>query len=155
MWREAIPDLHQAYEGRCAYLAMFIEPATGSSTVDHFVPKSVDWRQVYEWDNYRLCAAVINGTRGARPVLDPFTVKDGWFALEFVSFQVIVGPQAPLRLRKAIEATIRDSGINARECCALRQQYVTDFENGDITRRFLQRRAPFVEAEMVRAGRIR
>lgn len=155
IWRKAIPDLRTAYQGRCAYLAMFIEPGTGASTVDHFVPKSVDWKQVYEWDNFRLCAAVINGTKGDRALLDPFAVKDGWFALEFVSFQVIVGPKAPPTMRAEIETTIRDSGINARECCALRQQYVTDYEDGNISRNHLLGRAPFVAAEMQRAGRLR
>ncbi len=154
-WRAVIPELRQAYQGRCAYLAMFIEPGTGLSTVDHFVPKSKDWRQVYEWSNFRLCAAVINGTKGDRALLDPFEVGEGWFALELVSFQVVVGPAAPAGKIASIRATIRDSGINARECCALRQQYVTDYEQGEISLRFLERRAPFVAAELRRAGRIR
>lgn len=155
LWRKALPDLRSAYEGRCAYLATFIEPGTGSPTVDHFVPKSHDWRQVYEWSNFRLCAGVINGTKGERPLLDPFKIKDGWFGLEFVSFRVIVGPAAPTTRRTAIETTIRESGINARECCALREQYVTDFERGEISLSYLLRRAPFVAAELRRSGRLR
>ena len=153
-WRRAIDDLHKAYGGRCAYLATFIEPGTGVPTVDHFIPKSKDWRQVYEWSNYRLCAGVINGTKGDRPLLDPFKVQAGWFGLEFVSFQVVVGPTAPAAHLTAIRTTIRDSGINARECCALRAQYVTDFEAGEILLSFLERRAPFVASEMRRTGRI-
>lgn len=46
-WREAIDDMMAAYEQRCAYLAMFIEE-TGNPTVDHVVPKSMAWEQVYE-----------------------------------------------------------------------------------------------------------
>lgn len=153
-WRSAIDDLHNAYGGRCAYLATFIEPGTGVSTVDHFIPKSKDWRHVYEWSNYRLCAGVINGTKGNRSLLDPFKVQPGWFGIEFVSFQVVVGPSAPAARLVAITTTIRDSGINARECCALREQYVTAFEQGDISRAYLDRRAPFVASEMRRVGRI-
>lgn len=153
-WRDIIPELHSAYAGRCAYLATFIEPGTGASTVDHFVPKSKNWKLVYEWSNYRLCAAVINGTKGDRALLDPFEVKDGWFALELVSFQVVVGPKAPAGRVGEINATIVGSGINARECCELRAQYAADFEQGEITLPYLERRAPFVAAELRRAGRI-
>lgn len=130
LWRKAIPDLRAAYAERCAYLAMHIESGTGSSTVDHFVPKSVDWRQVYEWSNYRLCAGVINGTKGDRALLDPFAVQDGWFGLEFVSFQVIVGPLAPATRLTAIQDTIVFSGMNSRDCCSQRAAYVTAFEGG-------------------------
>jgi len=153
-WREIIPELRHAYHGRCAYLATFIEPGTGLSTVDHFVPRSKDWRLVYEWSNFRLCAAVINGTKQDRALLDPFEVEEGWFALEFVSFQVVVGPKAPPQRLAEIKASIRDSGLNARECCELRQQYVTDYEQGQIQLPYLERRAPFVAAEMRRAGRL-
>ncbi len=153
-WRRAIPELRDAYGGLCAYLALFIEPGTGVSTVDHFIAKSKDWRHVYEWSNYRLCAGVINGTKGDRSLLDPFDVRPGWFGLEFVSFRVIVGPGAPAARKPAILATIRDSGINARECCELREQYVTAFETRDITLAYLERRAPFVVSEMRRVGRI-
>lgn len=154
LWRDSIPALRKAYDGRCAYLAMFIEPATGASTVDHFVPKSQDWRQVYEWSNYRLCAGGINGTKGDRPLLDPFEVEEGWFELELVSFQVVLGPKAPAGRHKEIRATLRDSGINARECCELRGQYVQAFEQNEISLSYLERRAPFVAAALRRAGRI-
>lgn len=118
------------------------------------MPKSKNWKLVYEWSNYRLCAAVINGTKGDRALLDPFEVKDGWFALELVSFQVVVGPKAPAGRVGEINATIVGSGINARECCELRAQYAADFEQGEITLPYLERRAPFVAAELRRAGRI-
>lgn len=154
LWREAIEDLRTAYDGRCAYLAMYLEPGTGSSTVDHFVPKSQDWRQVYEWANYRLCAGAINGTKNDRAVLDPFAVQAGWFALEFVSFQVIPGPAAPAAKLADIKDTIARTGVNLRGCCDLRAEYVRGFEAGEISRDYLARRAPFIEAELLRQGRI-
>lgn len=52
----------EAYERRCAYLALYLEHATGNPTVDHVLPKSRVWDQIYEWSNYRLCAALINTT---------------------------------------------------------------------------------------------
>jgi hypothetical protein len=62
----ALDDLMDAYGQYCAYLAMRIERATGSPTVDHFVPKERDWRLVYEWSNYRLSAGCVNGAKGVR-----------------------------------------------------------------------------------------
>jgi hypothetical protein len=154
LWRAAIPLLRDAYEGRCAYLATFIEPGTGQPTVDHFVPKSKDWRRVYEWSNFRLCAAVINGTKGERALLDPFEIETSWFALEFVSFSVIAGAGAPAERLQEVKDTLEQSGINARECRKLREQYVTDFENGEIELSYLERRAPFVAGQLRLAGRI-
>jgi hypothetical protein len=153
-WRKSIPWLRKAYEGRCAYLATFIEPGTGSTTVDHFIPKSKNWKTVYEWSNLRLCAGLINGFRSDRFVLDPFLIGAEWFALEFVGFQVTVGPQAPATGLGDIEATLRHSGINERGCCELRQEYVTAFGQSSISWDYLNRRAPFVAAELVRQGRV-
>src|SRR5882724_4451217 len=71
-WTEALDDLRERYHGRCAYLAIEIPLAVGWATVDHFVPKSHDWRLAYEWSNYRLCAGRVNGAQragaAARPV---------------------------------------------------------------------------------------
>lgn len=47
-WTEALDDLRAAYDQRCAYLAVEIPYAAGWATVDHFVPKSHDWRLAYE-----------------------------------------------------------------------------------------------------------
>ena len=153
-WRETIPELRAAYEGRCAYLAMYLEPATGDSTVDHFIARSRDWTQVYEWGNYRLCAGVINGTKGEQVVLDPFTVGPGWFALEFVGFQVVPGPLAPSTRVDEIENTIIAVGLNAQECCAQREEYVRALEAGEVTLAYVRRRAPFIADELARQGRL-
>jgi hypothetical protein len=56
-WTEALDDLLLAYRRLCAYLALYIEPATGAASVDHFVPKSTAWDRVYEWSNYRALPA--------------------------------------------------------------------------------------------------
>jgi len=67
-----------AYERRCAYLAMYIHHATGSPTVDHVLPKSTARDQIYEWANYRLCAAIINSKKGVLLTLvDPSSMTFG------------------------------------------------------------------------------
>lgn len=155
-WRKALGDMLHAYERRCAYLALYIEHATGSPTVDHVAPRSRAWDQVYEWSNYRLCAALINAKKNdLTGVLDPFEIKAGWFALELVGFQVIQGPSAPADRIAEIERTIKDLGLNARDCCSARQEYVESYESRHIDLEYLERRAPFVASELRRQGRLR
>jgi hypothetical protein len=153
-WRDALEDMLHAYERRCAYLALYFEHATGSPTVDHVLPKSRAWDQVYEWSNYRLCAALINAKKNdLTSLVDPFEVGDGWFALEFVGFQVTRGPKAPASKTKQIDATL--PVLNMPDCLKAREEYVTSYEQGHIQLEYLERRAPFVAAELRRQRRLR
>lgn len=153
-WRDALPDMLHAYERRCAYLALYIEHATGSPTVDHVRPKSHVWDQVYEWTNYRLCAAIINSNKGElTSLVDPFEVANGWFALELVGFQVTRGPRAPTSKTQQIDATL--PMLNLPDCLKQREEYVTSYEQVHIDLAYLERRAPFVAAELRRQGRLR
>ncbi|WP_309891534.1 hypothetical protein [Archangium sp.] len=153
-WRDALEDMLQAYERRCAYLALYFEHATGSPTVDHVIAKSRQWDKVYEWSNYRLCAALINAKKNdLTSLIDPFEVADGWFALEFVGFQVIRGPNAPANRLTQIDATLPI--LNMRDCIKAREEYVTSYEQEGIPLDYLKRRAPFVAAELKRQGLLR
>jgi len=155
-WRGALPDLHDAYDGLCAYLSLYIEHGTGAPSIDHFVPKSKDWRLVYEWSNYRLCAALINGHRSDREIAhDPFTLEAGLFALEFTEYQVKPGPAARGSTSDAVMRTIDDLGLNQRDCRKAREEYVAAYRNGPpkgIELPWLERRAPFIARELRRQG---
>ncbi len=154
LWRKALPEMRRSYGDLCAYLALYIEHATGSPSVDHVVPKSKDWKLVYEWRNYRLAASIVNARKNdLELVLDPFEIKAGLFALEFTAFQVVVGPAARGLRAKEVVATIDTLGLNRRECCAARQAYVDDYLAGPpdgIALPRLERRAPFVAQELRR-----
>lgn len=153
-WRDVLPDMLEAYERRCSYLALYIEHATGNPTVDHVLPKSRVWDQVYEWSNYRLCAALINANKSnLTSLVDPFEVEEGWFALEFVGFQVTRGPKAPASKTQQIDDTL--PLLNLPDCLKQREEYVTSYEQGGIGLAYLERRAPFVAAELRRQGRLR
>lgn len=156
LWREALPDLRDAYGNLCAYLALYIHHATGNASVDHFVPKTKDWRLVYEWSNYRLCASLINGHRSDREIAhDPFSIEPGLFALEFTDYQVIPGPAARERTSDAVMNTIDRLGLNQRECRKAREEYVAAYCNGPpkgIELPWLERHAPFVAQELRRQG---
>ena len=156
-WRDALRDLLREYHRRCAFLGLYIPHATGNPTVDHMLPKSRVWNQVYEWRNYRLCAASINASkRDLVGLIDPFECKTGWFRLELVAFQVVRGPRAPRVRSKEIEATLKL--LNGEDACKAREQYVADYEagpgSGGIDLPHLERRAPFIAIELRRQGRL-
>lgn len=154
-WRRALPDMLESYHRLCAYLSLYIEHATGARTVDHVIPRSKAWDQVYEWPNYRLACALMNSRKGATDrVLDPFQLEDDWFALELVEFQVKVGSGAQGAIAERVEATIEQLGLNDTECLRAREEYVKAYLEGHIDHDYLCRRAPFVARELERQGRL-
>lgn len=152
-WRDGLGLLLVAYHRRCAFLALYLEQATGNPSVDHMLPKSRRWDQVYEWGNYRLCAAGINARkRDLTGLVDPMECKPGWFAMELVGFQVVPGPHAPAGRQAEMSATL--NLLNAHECCRAREEYVLDYLNQHIDIDYLTRRAPFVASELRRQRRL-
>lgn len=153
-WTSAIEDMLEAYKRRCSFLALYLEHATGNASIDHMIPKSREEHHVYEWVNYRLCAASINAMkRDLSGIIDPFECKDRWFALEFVGFQVIPGEHAPPELYREFEETLRI--LNDQRCLKAREEYYEQYQAGHIDFEYLQRRAPFVAQEIVRQNRKR
>lgn len=151
--------MHTAYRGLCAYSALYIDPATGGRSIDHFVPRTANWRLVYEWSNYRLACALVNSKKGDLVgILDPFRIESEWFALEFVGYQVIVGDGVRAEVRKQVESTIRDLGLNRRPFCVVRETYAQQYldgADGRIDFTLLENRAPFVAREIRRQGLLR
>jgi hypothetical protein len=144
----ALDDMMNVYEQRCAYLAMHLEFATGSPTVDHFVPKSKNWRLVYEWSNYRLSAAYVNSKKGIEDVVDPFKVGDGWFELNLETAFVVRGSKAPTPEHDRIERTLEI--LNQRECVKQREQYIQMYRTRKIDLNQVELYAPFIAAEIRR-----
>jgi hypothetical protein len=154
-WRDVLPEMRKAYHGRCAYLAMYLEPATGSPSVDHVVPRSQSWRLVYEWSNYRLAASLINGKKSdLELVLDPCAIEPSLFALDFVSMEVVAGPTATGAKRQQVDNTITILGLNAQDCVDQRSEYYLDYKTGDILLRWLEKRAPFIAQELRRQHKL-
>jgi hypothetical protein len=153
-WRDALDDLLRCYDRRCAFLALYLEHATGNPSVDHMLPKSRQWDAIYEWLNYRLCAASINASkRDLTTIVDPFDCRPGWFALECVGFQVTRGPDAPAAQARNIDATLEL--LNRPEFCNAREEYVSGYQAGHIELAYLQRRAPFIAQELRRQDLLR
>lgn len=152
-WTEALPELLEAYGRVCAYMSFYIEWVTGAASVDHMLPKSVDWREVYEWRNYRLACSLMNSRKNDyRDVLDPFEIDDGWFRLELVGYQVIPASGLPADIHAKVQATIDRLKLNDRECLKLREEHANAYSQGDISLAHLRRRAPFLAREIERAA---
>lgn len=155
-WTRALDQMLDRYQRICAYVCVYIERVTGAATVDHWIPKSRAPQQAYEWSNFRLACSLMNTRKGIlTELVDPFVIEDDdeWFVLEFVGFQVIPGVRPEHPQYTAINDTIKEFGLNQRECFTLREEYVTAYRDGDISWRRLERRAPFVARELRRQGK--
>jgi hypothetical protein len=155
-WRDTLDEMMAAHKGVCAYMAIHIHKVIGAPTVDHMIPRSVDWSRVYEWDNYRLACSLMNSKKkDAVDVIDPFKVKPGWFELELVGFQVMPGAAISPRIRNQVYRTINRLGLNEPECRELRGDYAEAYWTGEISLEFLLRSAPIVASELRRQGSLR
>lgn len=164
-WTAALPDLRAAYRDICAYLGMYIDPATGLATVDHFKPKSRYQRLAYEWSNLRLAAHQVNTDKdNYEDVLDPFQIQDGWFVLDLLTFKVDAAEELDEHTRKAVLATVDRLKLNDPTYCAARARYhdlyhglKTEPEDPDepLPLKWLLRHCPFVARELHRQGRLR
>ncbi|WP_445672997.1 hypothetical protein [Pseudomonas inefficax] len=153
VWTNALPDLMEAYGRLCAYICIYIERVTGGGSVDHMLPKSCSWQDVYEWKNYRLACTLMNARKNNyQDVLDPFEVEDGWFRIELVSYQVIPGEGLDPMTKARVLATIERLKLNDHDCLKVREEYATAFFDGDIKLDYLRRRAPFLAREIEGQG---
>lgn len=153
-WTRALPELRTAYGHICSYVCVYIEPVTGAASVDHMLAKSLSWQETYEWRNYRLACSLMNSRKNDyRDVLDPFEIDDDWFHLELVGYQVIPRADLDPAIKSRVQATIKRLKLNDRDCLVLREDYATDYFQGDISLGYLRRRAPFLAREIERQGR--
>ena len=82
-WRHSNRQLWEAYDGVCAYLAIYFEWVTGTHSTDHFVAKSRNAGDAYEWHNYRLSCLAANRNKGTfDDILDPIGLEPNTFVLD-------------------------------------------------------------------------
>ena len=150
-WRRVRDDLRDGYNRVCAYSGMRIHP-TADFTVDHMVPKSRDWRLVYEWCNYRLaCLRMNRRKREYTDVLDPFCIDDDWFVMDIVEFRVHPAATLDEHRKQSVAATINRLGLNDLDWCETRHQHVEQYrQHGRL--HFVEYLFPFVAKEIRRLG---
>jgi hypothetical protein len=150
-WTRCLDDLHRAYRGICAYACLYIPHVVGSKTTDHFVAKaSAAPEDAYEWSNYRLACGLMNSRKGTHAIIDPFGIEGTWFHLELSTMAVGPDPELPEELHARVEATIAILGFDDAECRKARGDWYQPYLEGQISFSFLERKCPFLAAEIVR-----
>ena len=152
-WTHSNQQLWEAYSGICAYLAIFFEWTTGAASTDHFVAKSQNAGEAYEWSNYRLSALGPNRNKNKfDDVLDPVGLAPNTFVINFASGAISPNPHLPVAARDAAQATIDRLRLDSEEHRRMRASHFGDYLANDCSLDFLARKSPFVHAEIVRQG---
>jgi hypothetical protein len=151
-WTRILNDLYIAYSSICAYSCHWIPCDTGAKTVEHFKPKNKYPQDAYRWGNYRLVCSTLNGRKGDREdVLDPFTLLEGWFVIDFPS--LLIHPSSDIAAEEAelVTKTIRRLGLNDEgTCLQARINWIRDYITAPFPFSHLERRAPFLALELKR-----
>ena len=153
-WTRCMQQLHIAYDGFCAFLAVRIPLVVGDSTVEHFKPKSLYAEHAYEWSNYRLVCGILNSCKGNyEDVLDPCGIAEGTFQLT-PSLEVVPGAGLDAQTRVQAEQTITRLKLNGPDRKQYRTQLWTKYLRGRIAAEELREESPFIANEMVRLKRM-
>lgn len=131
-WQAFKPHLAEAFQHRCAYLAMFVT----DGDVDHFLAcghrdgkPSPHRNRAFDWTNFRYADAATNSRKGTLDdkILDPFTVGEGWFVVDLYSFRIRYTDLIPESLREKARTTIEKLRLNE------------DFRLRQLRRRYYER----------------
>lgn len=153
-WTKCLDDLHELYDGICAYYSIYIEIATDNVSVDHFLPKSKYRAETYEWHNYRFASQVANrAKKDAINIYDPFLLPEySIFHIDFSDGAVIFAQNLLPHEHKKAERTIEVLKLNSKRMCKMRMKHLSDYWAGKFTSAFLKEQSPFVWAEANRQG---
>lgn len=152
-WRACLTDLHQAYDGICAYLGVYFERVMGGGSVDHFIAKSANAGLAYEWSNYRLACTTMNSRkRDYSDVLDPFYLSPGLFRLQLSTGRIYPNPELEAKPMRVVEETIERLGLDDPQCRKVRTDWYQEYLEYELPSDYLKRKSPFVWHEANRQG---
>jgi hypothetical protein len=134
-------------------LAIYFDWPTGAATTEHFIAKSRNAGQVYEWSNYRLTCLGPNRLKNRfDDVIDPFTMRDGTFHLNFADGGIDPNPDLPPDEKKIAQRTIDRLKLDDPETRRMRCDHWQDYLQGHVDSNYLMRHSPFVWYEARRQG---
>jgi len=153
-WQNVHADLYAWHRGICVYCASWTPRFRGRgvdhTSIDHFVPKSKNRQLAYEWSNFRLVRSKLNHRKDSfQDVIDPCTLRSGWFRLNFITF--LLEPNAALlpRAQRQVTATIQRLLLNSDSAYVNeRARVIYQYAAGKMTFADIQRRYPFIASEM-------
>lgn len=151
-WKSVSDDLYKEYHGVCAYTGTWFSRTSTSTSVDHFIPKSIQPQLAYEWSNYRLTTQKVNSNKGdAVAIVDPFKVKSGWFVLDIPSCLIKPGERLSPSLTAQIKRTIDILKLNTdEEYVQSRCDIIMYYINGDISLNYMWKKYPYIAHELTR-----
>lgn len=156
-WRRAHDDLYRDHAGICVYCASWTPRRAHKTTridhtsVDHFVPKSLDARGAYEWENFRLCRTRLNNNKGDHTdVLDPCKISNGFFMLDFTTFRIEPSPDVSPGIEGKVRATISRLRLNSdTDYVNERIRVICDYVMRELSLNDVRERYPFIGAQIV------
>ena len=152
-WTFSNKQLWEAYSGTCAYLAIYFEWVTGASSTDHFVAKSKNAGDAYEWNNYRLSCLGPNRNKAKfDDVLDPIGLSADTFVLNLASGEIKPNPSIEdALLKRAARKTIRRLKLDSPDHNAMRAKHFSRYLRCK-DEQTLRELSPFVWYEARRQG---
>ena len=155
-WRKVLGELLSAYHKICSYSGCWTKTnVSGVSTlqdssVDHFIPKSLTPALAYEWANFRLSRTRLNNRKGNHnDVLDPFTLPNRWFTLNFRSFLIFPNQVLSKSKRKRVLRTIDRLELNTDDDYVQeRVDVIRGYCLGKLPKAALDKFWPFIAKEM-------
>lgn len=156
-WKNIHGDLYTLYNGICSYCASWTPRNPGiapdHTSVDHFIPKSVQPILAYEWTNFRLCRSRLNFNKGdSTEVMDPFYIENGWFQIDFTTFLIIASIELPGLIRDHINRTIDILGLNDNDYVDERLEIIKLYTLDRVTINSLELKYPFIAEEIRRSN---
>jgi uncharacterized protein (TIGR02646 family) len=136
----------------CAYLAIFFEWVTGAASTDHFVAKSKNAADAYEWSNYRLSCLGPNRNKGKfDDVLDPIGLQPDTFVLNLITGEIGPNPALNKDMKASARKTITRLKLNSVEHNQMRAKHYGRYlrKKDEST---LKELSPFVWYEAQRQG---
>lgn len=151
--------LHRSYHDICAYLAVYLDPATDMAgnregSVEHFIPKAQDAWMAYEWKNYLLADRRVNSNRGQEEITSPFELNFYPFELVLETGMIAVSedltPEQEEKAYQILDALQLDKEIFDHERAEYYARYKDRTREDSLTNAQIARYAPFIWYEIKR-----
>lgn len=157
LWTECAHDLYKAYSGICAYSGLhFFYKTTGARTVEHFLPKKNYPFEAYEWGNYRLVSARLNGCKSNhQDVFDPFAIPQKCYFLNFLDGSIYINFALSSADQALAKSTIERLNLNKPDICTDRLLAYEEYKARNFSAEAFQKYNPFAYAEAVRQDLLR
>ncbi|OQX23958.1 MAG: hypothetical protein BWK80_23295 [Desulfobacteraceae bacterium IS3] len=155
-WAKIHNYLYNQHKGICLYCASWTPRKQDSAkldytSVDHFQPKTHHPDLAYEWSNFRLCRARLNNYKSDfQDILDPCSISDDWFYLDFTSF--LIKPSSnitDISLMQKIKDTVERLHLNSdNDYVDERINAIKEYSLDKLSSRILSEKYPFIAYQM-------